>query len=442
MKGLALLLAAVLSISACGGVVDVVGESTTECSGDANGSSSSSDSQTSSTNDGVYKDITNASLWTTVSTDNLNIGSGFNGSAFDGRYIYVVPGGSGVVPRYDTQSDLSAASSWASFDVKTISPTAAGFRSAVFDGRYVYFVPYSRRDGSAAGTAVRYDTKSPYNAPSSWSSFDLTSINAAAVGYVGGVFDGRYVYFVPYGQDNAQSGTLARYDTRGDFKSEGSWTTFDVTMLNPNAKGFYGGTFDGRYLYLSPYASGWGAYSGFMTRFDTTQNINDPSSWSIFDTTTIDGRAKGFFGATFDGHYAYFVPYNGDGSSGGMLARVDTRSDFESAASWSLFDTTSLGVAPQGALFDGRFVYLVPSASPAGPSGLVARFDSTALSMNDPSAWSSFDVSAGNPDATWFFGGAFDGRYMYLFPSLGKSVARFDARKQGGMPSAYYGSFF
>jgi hypothetical protein len=385
-------------------------------------------------------DLSNTNDWTTVNTSDIDIGSGYSSAAFDGRYLYLAPGGNGIVPRYDTQSALSAATSWSSFDVKTVSSTAAGFRGAVFDGHYVYFVPYSHPDGTIGGTVVRYDTKLPYNSAGSWSSFDVSSLDANATGFVGGQFDGRYLYLVPYGQDTALSGTLARFDTQGSFSDAAAWSTFDTRTINPSSEGFYGATFDGRYLYLSPYADGWGSYNSTMTRYDTKGNLSDPASWKVFDTATIDGRAKGYFGATFDGRYAYFVPYSGDGSPGGMLARFDTHGDFRSASSWSFFDTTTLGVAPQGALFDGKYVYLVPSASPTGPSGRVARLDTT--QPLSAAAWSTFDVSASNPDAVWFFGGAFDGRYIYLLPSLGKSIARFEARNPAQMPSSYFGSFF
>ena len=246
---------------------------------------------------------------------------------------------------------------------------------------------------------------------------------------------------MPYGTEHVLSGVVARFDTQASFADPKAWATFDTRTVNPNAEGYYGATFDGRYLYLSPYSNGYGSYSSYVTRYDTKGPLTDAASWSVFDSTTVDANAKGFFGATFDGRYAYFVPYSGEGSPGGRLLRYDTRSDYASPSSWSTFDTAALGAAPQGALFDGRYVYLVPSASPRGPNGLVVRLD-TQGSFAAAESWTTFDVSASNPDAVWFFGGAFDGRYVYFLPGVGKSIVRFDARDTAAMPTSYHGSFF
>jgi len=107
-------------------------------------------------------------------------------------------------------------------------------------------------------------------------------------------------------------------------------------------------------------------------------------------------------------------------------------------SSWLALDIGAFGIEPQGALFDGRYVYLVPGSGP------LARLD-TEQSITAPSSWSTFDLTAASPGAFGFLGGAFDGQYLYFFPSTGSagnSVARFDARARGPMPSAYHGSFF
>ncbi|MFI5299820.1 MAG: hypothetical protein ACHREM_17165, partial [Polyangiales bacterium] len=344
-----------------------------------------------------------------------------------------------IAARYDTRATFTATTSWSTFD--TALAGAVGFGGAAFDGRYVYLVPYSRPDGSVGSTIVRYDTQAAFSTQTSWSAFDVSTVTAGAAGFVGAVFDGRFLYLVPYGQDTALDGFVARYDTKGEFSASTSWATFDTGTVDANAKGFYGATFDGKYLYLSPYADAFGSYSGHVTRYDTTASFSATSSWSVFDTSTANPRAKGYFGATFDGRYTYFVPYGGDGSTGGMVARYDTQSDFATQTSWSFFDPSSLGIGPQGALFDGRYVYLVPSATPSGPSGLVARFD-TEGNFTSPSAWTTFDTNTVNTGATWFWGGAFDGEYIYFTPSEGSAIARFDARTPPLMPSAYHGSFF
>ena len=353
-----------------------------------------------------------------------------------GAILYLAPSQSGAVPRFDTQGDFNSPASWKTFDLSQVNAIAGGFRGAAFDGRYVYFVPYNHADGTLNGTVARYDTQSEFATAASWSTFDVSTINAGATGFLGGEFDGRYLYLVPLGIEGALSGVLARFDTHASFTDPAAWSTFDTREIDPNAEGFYGATFDGRYLYLSPYDDQQG-YGSTVTRYDTQGAPTDDQSWSVFDATTVDAAAKGFFGATFDGRYTYFVPYLGDGSTGGRLLRYDTQRSYSNPSSWLALDISALGIEPQGGLFDGRYVYLVPGGGP------VARLD-TQQSFTAPSSWSTFDLTAANPGASGFFGGAFDGQYLYFFPSLGggNSAARFDARARGPMPSTYHGSFF
>ncbi|HWZ88823.1 MAG TPA: hypothetical protein VNW92_08230 [Polyangiaceae bacterium] len=384
-----------------------------------------------------YHDLSDATEWTTLTTSSVNIGTDFNGTAFDGRYIYAAPGRNSPVPRYDTQGDIASPASWTQFDLTRLNATAGGFRGAAFDGRYVYFVPYNHADGSLGGTVTRYDTQSCFTEATSWSTFDVSSLDARATGFLGGEFDGRYLYLVPLGIEGALSGVLARFDTRASLTDRAAWSTFDTRAISPHAEGYYGAAFDGRYLYLSPYADGPG-YGSTVTRYDTRGALSDRASWSLFDATTVDPAARGFFGATFDGRYAYFVPYLGGGSTGGRLLRYDTESDYSNPSSWLTLDISALGIAPQGALFDGRYVYLVPGG------GRVARLDPQ-QSFTDPSSWSTFDLTAASPGASGFFGGAFDGQYLYFFPSvgsIGSSIARFNAHARTAMPSSYHGSFF
>src|SRR5207253_690359 len=97
-------------------------------------------------------------------------------------------------------------------------------------------------------------------------------------GFEGATFDGRYVYFVPYGL-GAQSGVVARFDTLGQFDKSAAWATFDVTAVNANAKGFIGATFDGRYLRLVPNDNSI-ALDGLVANLDTGAQFDAKQSWT------------------------------------------------------------------------------------------------------------------------------------------------------------------
>ncbi len=65
-----------------------------------------------------------------------------------------------------------------------------GFLGAVFDNRYVYFVP------GTGGIFLRYDTLGSFTSSLSWSAFDASFTSGlSTVSFLGGYFDGTYVYF-------------------------------------------------------------------------------------------------------------------------------------------------------------------------------------------------------------------------------------------------------
>ncbi len=355
---------------------------------------------------------------------------------FDGRYLYLVPNSNGapdgVVARYDTTGTFSDRHSWTTFDLGATNANAGGFIGAVFDGQYVYFVPWQNDTGSD-GLVVRYDTRASFTDLSSYLSFDVaTNKSAAAVGFSGAAFDGHYIYFVPSydAQSLTHDGVLARYDTRATFTDADSWMTFDIGTVNPTSAGFAGATFDGQYLYLVPNHNNTD-YDGVVTRYDT-QSSSLGSSWTTFDTATLDGGPAGFAGATFDGQYIYLVPYADQNVVDGLVTRYDTRAEFTSGESWSVFDTAQLNtqaVGFIGATFDGRYVYLAPAFG-----GIVVRCD-TRAAFADPSSWTALDTTSVNASAAVYFGAAFDGRYVYLVPDSNGTVARFDAKTPPALPS-------
>jgi hypothetical protein len=63
-------------------------------------------------------------------------------------------------------------------------------------------------------------------------------------------------------KNSMPDGLLARFDTTGAFDDKGSWSTFDQTQLTSNALEFFGAVFDGQYMYFVPY------FTGIVTRFD------------------------------------------------------------------------------------------------------------------------------------------------------------------------------
>ena len=400
---------------------------------------------------------------------------GTNGDATDGGPSQDGGGDSGGAG----YNDIGNLANWSEFNLSAIGLSEGLLMWGIaFDGRYLYFGSYqigfyndAGKAGPMSGLVVRYDSQGSFTSASSWSTFDTGA--GGGQGYSGAVFDGRYAYFLPN-----QGKVASRYDTQGVFGDAASWTyytvaggwagctfdaryvyaapyfgsnlagrydtqamggggwdTFDLTMVAPSLVNLAGGAFDGRYVYFSP--NGFAKPDGVVPRYDTQAPFASASSWATFDTTTVDAKAKGFAGAVFDGRYVYLVP-NYDGTSySGLVTRYDTQGPFAVAASWTTFDAapSTLGNGFIGGVFDGRFVTFVPFASTH-----LVRYD-TLGAFGDQASWGSFDTTKIDPLAYQFHGGAFDGRYLYVASQYGVML-RFDAKSPPSLPGTAHGSFF
>jgi hypothetical protein len=431
------------------GAGDAVGDAGADALGDAEieaAADAPTDTGDASADAGptVYHDLTQAGNWSTYAPTTIDN----SGATFDGRYIYfapadyTTPANAGVVTRYDTQATFGSAASWSTFNTTSLNADAKGFEGAAFDGRYVYLVPSFNGAPDTHGLVTRYDTHATFAASASWSIFDTSTLNAHAKGFMGATFDGRYLYFVPNAYSNtvnSDDGLVVRYDTTATFATASSWSTFDAATVNLNAVGFVGGLFDGRYVYFVPLANVTGA-DGTVTRYDTQGSFGAAASWSTFDTTTANAKAKGFHGGAFDGRYIYLVP-----GSTGPVTRHDTQAAFGSVSSWSVFDTSTVNGSATGftaAAFDGRYVYFVPCYACGATDSIVARFD-TQATFGSAASWTTFDSTMVTANARRFGGSVFDGRYVYLVPGGYDAVARFDAKTPPSVPNlpAFFGSF-
>ena len=272
----------------------------------------------------------------------------FQSAAFDGRYIYCAPGQqsipadqadphdeghsvtgmktgmvprcSGLVMRIDTRRSFTDQASFETYNAEQTSGLdTRDFDGAVYAGHYVYFAPLSY------GKPLRFDTRSRFTDPAGWTAFDARPLGL--IRSVGAIFDGRYVYYVPYGNTVA----AVRHDTEGDFTDSSSWNSFDITCVRSRTKlGYDGAVFDGRFVYYIPYWDGSDDYHGEMLRYDSLGEFADPDSWQAADAGNTSGlRTVGFNGATFDGRYIYCAPWN-DGAKHpglhghGAVLRYDT----------------------------------------------------------------------------------------------------------------------
>jgi len=342
-------------------------------------------------------------------------------------------------------SDFTDPAAWFVYDPgrSGVGVDPDGYHDAVFDGRYVYFIPYRAEYPNFSGEVLRYDTTGAFQSSSSWAAFDpgAQGVGAIGDGYAGGVFDGRYVYFVPWAYGTGTyHGEVMRYDTWGVFDDTASWDAFNpgANGVGTRPRGYRGAVFDGKYVYFVPTFNGVKFHGEFL-RLDTEGDFLDVASWTTFDTGVagVSGYNDGFSGGAFDGRYAYFAPYHNGDNYHGRLLRLDTLDDFTNAAAWTAYDPGEAGVGNDpdgyiGGVFDGTYVYFVPFNNGTTYSGEVLRYD-PALAFTDPQAWSTFDAPGEGlgVDPTGFCWAVYDGRYVTFVPMYNDSgshneMLRFD----------------
>ncbi len=228
---------------------------------------------------------------------------------------------SGTILRHDTARDFHDLDAWTTFDASgTCGLNTRDFDGAVFDGRYVYFMPLSY------GAVLRYDTQADFHLPGSWAAFDAARLGVTRL--VGGVFDGRYVYLVPYGV----CPVAVRYDTGAPFEADSSWQHYRLARTpGLRTSGYDGGFFDGRYIFYTPYWDEDREFHGLMLRYDTLGDFLDPDSWLCTDAGLTAGlKTVGFNAGATDGRFLYCAPWmDGQAFPGriignGRVLRYDT----------------------------------------------------------------------------------------------------------------------
>lgn len=257
---------------------------------------------------------------------------------------------SGQITRYDTRSSFYSSSSYSFFDTKALNSKSYGFNGAIYDGsRYVYFIPFGDATAGFQGQITRYDTEGDFLDSASYSFFDMAAnVSPVLLGFSGAFFDQRrYLYFTPsITAVGVYSPYVGIYDVTKPFTSATSYSIFDMSAIpgtSGNCRGMAGGTFDGAYGYFVPNSIATGVRSGLITRVFSSNGPTNVGSYSAFDVSTVNSNAKGFRGAVFDGRYVYFIPFSStSGSYTGLLTRYDTFGSFTSSSSYSFFDTKPL----------------------------------------------------------------------------------------------------
>jgi len=315
------------------------------------------------------------------------------------------PAAEAMQPVVSKWSPRVAFDAFDAYDATTTSGLdTSGFLGAVFDGRFVYFSPQHDRSGRH-GKALRYDTHGAFHDTKSWVGYDASHTDGLVTkGYYGAVYDGRYVYYVPRMDGKTYHSRALRYDTHLALDDRRAWEACDAGLpISYQSAGF-----DGRYIYFSPGTHVSRRASGTVLRYDTQKPFKEGESWITYDADGTGGLpTRDFDGVVFDGRYMYFVPLHHR-----AVLRYDTAGDFSDEKSWNAFNAGPLGMKMcVGGVFDGTYVYFVPY-----DHYMAVRYD-TRGGFIAPGSWTACDVrKTPRSRKHGYDGGFFDGRYVYFIP--------------------------
>ena len=373
-------------------------------------------------------------------------GSGLVGYAFGcakDDYLYLAPcynadysSVHGNFVRYRISGSIDDPSSWEFFDGNINPLYAKGFHGSVAAGDYIYYAPLwsNKSTNTVSGNVARYNTTTAFTSASSWEVVDISTFPGRSdwKGFIGNVYDGRYVYFVPYGvavvAEELQHGKTARYDTTSiyPFTDVRSWQFFDLTsivhhsppIISNNLKGYQLGCYDGsRYIYYAPNSNSPFIYHGNVVRYDTTLSFDSELSWDVINLRSINLEYAGFCGCVKGGNYIYFVQnYNGTGSN--LVARYNTLSDFTNPASWQFIDISTLGSfgGYAGIAYDGiSCVYLAPDFNLSLPdpymNSIVAKHD---VNFDIDEGWEFMDMANKDSHLVGHYGVVYEDEKLFF----------------------------
>ena len=189
-------------------------------------------------------------------------------------------------------------------------------------------------------------------------------------------------------------------------------------------QGYFGAVFDGRYAYFCPIRDQQERTSvhGRVLRLDTQADFKDPAAWAAHDASYTDGlHTAGFYGGAFDGRYAYFNPRDDGIVHHSRLLRYDTQADFKDPAAWAAHDA-QLPHSGQGLAFDGRYLYSCPGYTRSSTGGLDGENSGhilrydTRAPLKDSASYAVFNAQQLCPEAACFDGAVFDGQHIYFAP--------------------------
>lgn len=257
-----------------------------------------------------------SSSWETYDASQLKVGnpSGYNAAV-------PLPAGGGVMfnnglaytPLIHKGDAFDAGWQVTAFDGGTFPGGCGNTYNAVCAANRIFFTP-----GGSGGTAcvVRYDPAKSY--VDGFESFDVSDLGEESTFFAGGVASPQHLYLTQFNTHDASAPTrILRKPLDGAL--DAGWEGQPTNTKNPLARGFIGGAWDGRYLYFAPYPAP--TTTVIFERYDTTLGFTDSNSWDVAAGAALGIPANRYWGAAFDGQYVYYSSYSALGNEKTAFAR-------------------------------------------------------------------------------------------------------------------------
>lgn len=303
------------------------------------------------------------------------------------------------------------------FNLEVAQTGAKGYSSALTDGRFLYLTPLF--NGEFFGEVARFDSTRPFQDVGAWTFFDLQALRTGARGFIGGDFDGRYLYLIPHCADDFH-GLVARYDSTRAFTDSDAWTFFDTAQVNAQSGGYVGGAWNRGDLYLSPYRRKVDAFSGLIARFDGDASFTDPAAWEFFDAASVNSGLQGFHGAVAHQEEIFFIPYSqGAKHFHGNLLRYESDGPFLDNASWDFVSLTDINARARGfvgGVSSDAGLLLAPYFDGEDRSGLVTLGSGRPGQPLSDWKWNFVDLAQFHSMGRGYFGAARVGSRIFLIP--------------------------
>ena len=229
--------------------------------------------------------------------------------------------------RYDTTKSSNNTEAWEQFDTGIFG----SYIGAASDGEKIYYGPFQQYTSYGTdmiidkSTILIYDTNIPFTHNDSWEYHNVPYANYGGVG-----FNGTHIVFAPYCLEvaklvsseicgkimflekdtrkisysklsyGAYNGVIETDDALylaprvigGEIRSDFIQIKNSIEAYSPNIGlgGYWGGTYDGRYVYFSPYDAipHTTVRNDEFLRYDTFQPFNNPDSWESISFSICD----------------------------------------------------------------------------------------------------------------------------------------------------------